>query len=71
MKKGLIRIFKLILPAFLLVTVQSAMSQCATPTSAIVNNTNCTTPNGKITFTAPTVLNSEGLLLYKEKIIKQ
>jgi hypothetical protein len=30
------------------------MAQCASPTSTIVNNTNCTTPNGKITFTAPT-----------------
>jgi len=54
MKKGLIQIFKLMLPVFLLITAQAAMGQCATPTSTIVNNTNCTTPNGKITFTAPT-----------------
>jgi len=40
------------LPAFFLTAFQSAMSQCST--STIVNNTNCTTPNGKIAFTAPT-----------------
>jgi hypothetical protein len=41
---------------FLCLTVsgQLVMAQCATPASAIVNNTNCTTANGKITFTTPT-----------------
>lgn len=31
----------------------TALGQCTAPTSVIVNNTNCVTPNGKITFTAP------------------
>lgn len=35
-------------------TVSTALAQCVAPTSTIVNNGNCTTPTGKITFTAPT-----------------
>lgn len=35
---------------------QQAMTQCTTPASTIVNNSNCTTPNGKITFTGPAPL---------------
>jgi hypothetical protein len=38
----------------MLLSTGSVRAQCTTPTSTIVNNTNCTTPNGKITFTAPT-----------------
>jgi hypothetical protein len=36
-----------------LLPVQPAHAQCTTPASTVVNNTNCNTPNGKITFTAP------------------
>lgn len=39
-----------------IVTGHTALSQCTSPTSTIVNNTNCTTPNGRITFTGPTPL---------------
>jgi hypothetical protein len=49
-----IHFMKALLFLCLVVSAQLVMGQCATPTSAIVNNTNCTTPNGKITFTAPT-----------------
>jgi hypothetical protein len=38
----------------LLFSGQLCKAQCATPTSTIVNNSSCTAPNGKITFTAPT-----------------
>jgi hypothetical protein len=44
----------LILSMLLLIAGIETKAQCATPTSTIVNNTNCTTPNGTITFTAPT-----------------
>ncbi len=43
----------MMLSAGTLLSVQPAYAQCTTPTSTVVNNTNCTTPNGKITFTAP------------------
>ena len=43
-----------ILLLLLMMSVKAALAQCPAPTSTVVNNTNCTTPNGKITFTAPT-----------------
>lgn len=54
-KKKTRNIFRIPLLFLLLVfSVETASAQCASPTSTLVNNTNCTTPNGKITFTAPT-----------------
>jgi len=37
-----------------LLPAQLAHAQCTAPTSTVVNNTNCSTANGKITFTGPT-----------------
>lgn len=38
----------------MLLVAHVVRAQCPAPTSTVVNNTNCTVPNGKITFTAPT-----------------
>lgn len=51
-----IHVLKTFLFLTLVISGQLTFGQCATPTSTIVNNTNCTTPNGKITFTAPVPL---------------
>lgn len=48
------RMLHLVFLFSLLISGKLAIAQCAAPTSTIVNNTNCTTPNGRITFTAPT-----------------
>lgn len=53
MSKRLCTFFSVLLLTVMLFVADSAHAQCTTPTSTIVNNTNCTTPNGKITFTAP------------------
>lgn len=53
MSKRLCTFFSALLLTVMLFVADSVHAQCTTPTSTIVNNTNCTTPNGKITFTAP------------------
>lgn len=53
MRRLLYAIFPALLLMMMLFITESTYAQCTTPTSTIVNNTNCTTPNGKITFTAP------------------
>jgi hypothetical protein len=56
MPKPLYAICSALLLTLMLFVTDSVYAQCTTPASTLINNTNCNTPNGKITFTGPAPL---------------